>query len=241
MFDELFQEAKERQMIQEAKKGKEYSEYIGNSAQKWSEIETGHHRDAKGRMIKAHVISERYAQNLKHWYLSKIDMTPYERRRLEDSKLFQILNDKLGIETTQKSNHEGEMIYMPNKEVLVTVRSIVTQTIKKATDVDKKAKVGDIVLIQAGSNRKFGSYDIGRVEAIEETHHIPMSVSQVADVITDASNEFKALSNELRKQTIKAEIEEKMKKVDERQKMRMYAEEDSGIKALLEELEQMDN
>lgn len=238
-FDDLFNDAK-KQITQ---KNQGHSEYIGDSRQRWSDVENGHHRDGRGRLIRTNQIDKRYAQNMHQWYLSKIDMTHSEKERLEDSQLFQILNDKLGIKMTSNDtnkNRKGEMITMTSEKNVAIIRSIVTNTTESTLVGDSKAKVGDIVLTKEGSEGKFGSFNIGRVETIQMTDQARRGISKITKVVTDVSEDFKALSDELRKKAIKAEIEERMKEVDERQRMMMYAKEDKGIKELLSELDRLD-
>lgn len=96
-----------------------------------------------------------------------------------------------------------------------------------------EADIGDILLVDSTPG-----YSLAQVVSIhdsETSHH--QATRYAMDNLTDASDHLKALRNQVRQKEIRAEIKSRMKQVDETQKMKMYAEQDPRIKALLEELE----
>lgn len=133
---------------------------------------------------------------------------------------------------------------MENKLKIAVVKSIVSANDRQAVIEGDKLdlEVGDVVLVGRNTGALFGSFDVGRVERIYETDLFDFSGERnlvVEDVITDSSKVFKGLKQKLRKVEIKKEIAERMKKVDERQRMEMYASTDDTIAELMKELDQL--
>lgn len=130
----------------------------------------------------------------------------------------------------------------------VIVKSIVSGHNRKARikNEDLTLEVGDMALIGRSNDNLFGSFDVGRVEKIydedcvgEDNFVVKVGEGNIVvkDVITNSSGIFKGFKQELRKKEIKREIAGRMKKVDERQRMEMYAESDETIAALVKELD----
>lgn len=134
---------------------------------------------------------------------------------------------------------------MENKAKIASVKSIITGNTRQSIVKDSisEVEVGDIVLLGYVDNDKFGSFDVGRVEDIKqigpENEYVGSLYVSIRDVITDSSSIFKGLKHDLRKKFIKEEIDARIKRVDERQRMEMYAKSDSTIAELMKELDSL--
>lgn len=208
--------------------------YIGHSSQKWKNVEEGYHIDRYGQRIDVRTIDISYVMNLKNWYL-RIDMSKEEEVRLRESPLFQILNQNTDVLSLER------MVELDKEVRVATVKAFGNRgDYDVRLEEDDEVNVGDTVLTGLKDDGRFGYLDVGLVQKIIKTNRISREERVLKDVITEASETFIALRNKIREKEIKREIQERMKVVDKRQEMEMYAKMDSGIKELLDELDKIE-
>lgn len=210
-------------------------ERLGSSDQLWEDIESGYHVDAKFRRHYVRDISRFYAENLIEWYL-RAAQTDEEVVRLRNSEMFKTLEV-----ITKRGSYER----MVGLEKEVRVATIVTFDNEVSYDViledADKVNIGDTIVAGSKNDDEADRLVVGLVKYISYKKRIDASIRVLKDVITNSSNTFIEFRNKVRREEIEKVIEERMKVIDERQAIEMYAKADTKIKDLLEELDELES
>lgn len=204
--------------------------FIGDSEQLWENADKGYHINSEQSIVYVKGINARYAYNMRSWYM-RIDMSQDERTRLMNTTLFRILDDITKIRTLD------DMIELGGEIKLANTQAIDTGDYYHVI-LEDEGEVGDTILSEH-TNGKGEELRVGVIVSIYNTNERYASYEKFIDVITDASNAFKSIKNKVRIKEIKTEIDEKMRAIDERQQLEMYAKADTKIKDLLAELDNM--
>ena len=104
--------------------------------------------------------------------------------------------------------------------------------------IDMKMEIGDIVLVE----RYDGAMTLGQVKNIYENVAQPVirsTVFNVLDVITDSCSTFQQKYNDVARERIKKEIDERVRKLDKLKVYEAYAQHDDELKELLDEFKEI--
>jgi len=104
--------------------------------------------------------------------------------------------------------------------------------------IDMKMEIGDIVLVE----RYDGAMTLGQVKNIHENAAEPVirsTVFNVLDVITDSCSTFQQKYNDVARERIKKEIDERVRKLGKLKVYEAYAQHDDELKELLDEFKEI--
>ena len=104
--------------------------------------------------------------------------------------------------------------------------------------IDMKMEIGDIVLVE----RYDGAMTLGQVKNIHENVAQPVirsTVFNVLDVITDSCSTFQQKYNDVARERIKKEIDERVRKLGKMKVYEAYAQHDDELKELLDEFKEI--